>query len=381
MNKQKNIFYESVSLDMTRRCNMKCPHCAKGDSQNEDISKEIIDKALDELANNPIATFCLFGGEPFLNPEMVCYTLDQVIARKFTVAQIRIFTNGTIQNKEIRNALNRAAAYMSSYLGKSKDIESPYVFLTISENAHQISKSAEQETMNFYKSNSVPGFVCELESEFAQESGYDPAAYQFIIEGNAEKNYKELISNPIRFGYVRVRNDRYDFVREPQITKGSGERHLDYIVDKTISISTNGNVYIGRSASWENVDDTGRICNIMDCQGDLFDKIDSYCWRYPIKKGMRDLREKEESLKWCREHGYTVADLEPTTEKFLHSAVSLSRTQEYTATSLHYQFPYIPREIVYMLATIRTIYLRLDSGTPGDEMMLFIQRCIDDGYM
>ena len=38
-----------LAIEMTRRCNLKCKFCAKGEPQDLDISKSIIDKTLDEM--------------------------------------------------------------------------------------------------------------------------------------------------------------------------------------------------------------------------------------------------------------------------------------------------------------------------------------------
>lgn len=38
-----------LSIEMTRRCNMNCDFCARGQAQNVDITHEIIDKTLDEM--------------------------------------------------------------------------------------------------------------------------------------------------------------------------------------------------------------------------------------------------------------------------------------------------------------------------------------------
>ena len=40
-------YINTISFEITRRCNLNCKWCSKGDPQNFDISKEIIDKTLD----------------------------------------------------------------------------------------------------------------------------------------------------------------------------------------------------------------------------------------------------------------------------------------------------------------------------------------------
>jgi len=42
LNKPK-LTFESLAIETTRRCNMKCAHCFRGDAQNVDIDYQHID--------------------------------------------------------------------------------------------------------------------------------------------------------------------------------------------------------------------------------------------------------------------------------------------------------------------------------------------------
>ncbi len=43
----KNINLEILAFQVTRKCNQECLHCCKGQMQNVDMSKEIVNKVLD----------------------------------------------------------------------------------------------------------------------------------------------------------------------------------------------------------------------------------------------------------------------------------------------------------------------------------------------
>lgn len=43
----KNIKLEILAFQVTRKCNQNCLHCCKGQMQNADMSKEIVNKVLD----------------------------------------------------------------------------------------------------------------------------------------------------------------------------------------------------------------------------------------------------------------------------------------------------------------------------------------------
>ena len=66
------MYLTCLSLDLTRRCNLGCDFCFRGKPQNLDMSRETIDKILDEISNDSfVEELRILGGEPFLFPELV----------------------------------------------------------------------------------------------------------------------------------------------------------------------------------------------------------------------------------------------------------------------------------------------------------------------
>lgn len=58
------IQVNTLAIEVTRRCNMQCEHCLRGDAQNVDISESI----LEEIAKTIHPASVVFtGGEPSLN--------------------------------------------------------------------------------------------------------------------------------------------------------------------------------------------------------------------------------------------------------------------------------------------------------------------------
>lgn len=54
----------NLITETTRRCNMRCPHCLRGNPQNKVMTKEILRKALSNFSY--ISTVTFTGGEPTL---------------------------------------------------------------------------------------------------------------------------------------------------------------------------------------------------------------------------------------------------------------------------------------------------------------------------
>ena len=84
-------FYD-LAVEITRRCNMSCAHCLRGDAQNMDMSFEMFKKLLD--ITEGIDTLSFTGGEPALNIPFMEKTLEYVKEKGIPVYNIFIATNG-----------------------------------------------------------------------------------------------------------------------------------------------------------------------------------------------------------------------------------------------------------------------------------------------
>ena len=66
---------DQLTLEVTRRCNMNCAHCLRGDAQCLDMSKEVVDKVLQDI--DYISFLFFTGGEPSLNIPIMDYFLSR----------------------------------------------------------------------------------------------------------------------------------------------------------------------------------------------------------------------------------------------------------------------------------------------------------------
>ena len=94
LSENSKIIMSCLGLELTRRCNLRCDFCCKGDAQNLDMSKEIINKTFSEVQGAYIRSICLHGGEPLLVPELIRYTIDKLIEYRIIVFELYFFTNG-----------------------------------------------------------------------------------------------------------------------------------------------------------------------------------------------------------------------------------------------------------------------------------------------
>jgi len=98
------IEIKHLAIEVTRRCNIKCSHCLRGDSQNKDIPLEYIDILLDQVIS--IGHFCPTGGEPTLNIKAIRYFLDGCKKRNISITSFFIATNGIYINEDFIDICN-----------------------------------------------------------------------------------------------------------------------------------------------------------------------------------------------------------------------------------------------------------------------------------
>jgi MoaA/NifB/PqqE/SkfB family radical SAM enzyme len=86
------IEIKHLAIEVTRKCNIQCSHCLRGESQSKDISFEYIDSLLNQVSS--IGHFCPTGGEPSLNVPAIKYFLDGCKKRNIQINTFYIATNG-----------------------------------------------------------------------------------------------------------------------------------------------------------------------------------------------------------------------------------------------------------------------------------------------
>lgn len=96
------IYVESLILEVTRRCNMRCGHCLRGDAQNIDMTKEMIDKVLESVQADSV-TFT--GGEPSLNIPIIRYFFERAKELDKMPYSFWLATNGKENQMELASLL------------------------------------------------------------------------------------------------------------------------------------------------------------------------------------------------------------------------------------------------------------------------------------
>ena len=95
----------NLILEVTRRCDMTCDHCLRGDMQKKDIKHTTIDNLLIGNEIDYISSVTFTGGEPSLNTPAIRYFLDTCENNSIGIGGFYIATNGKTENEEFLKIL------------------------------------------------------------------------------------------------------------------------------------------------------------------------------------------------------------------------------------------------------------------------------------
>lgn len=99
----------TVTMEVTRRCNMQCEHCLRGKAQNKDLPKAYIDALMSQMEYIGDITFT--GGEPSMVPEIIEYALESAKRYEVSVGNFYIVTNGKKATEDFAVACLKWYAY------------------------------------------------------------------------------------------------------------------------------------------------------------------------------------------------------------------------------------------------------------------------------
>lgn len=138
---------QDVMFEITRFCNMECPHCIRGDKQKLRIKKEYIDATLRQF--DYVGTMQFSGGEPALAIDLIDYTREACRHYGIEVQNFWMATNGTIATPKFFHAVEDWLNYCSdneiSGLRVSIDNYHDYI-----DNQNKFEKFKECSGLQFY---------------------------------------------------------------------------------------------------------------------------------------------------------------------------------------------------------------------------------------
>lgn len=269
----EKLRYRIFTLELTRRCNLKCAHCCKGDAQNLDMTTEVLHKALDNLTTQEefvksgrfTESINLFGGEPFLNPKLVHECVEYIIKNNIFILGFQTTTNGTKLDKNIAMDFNRIASHVDkcwevflkyTKFKKEELLKIKPVFITISMDFHI--KSQSEQAYQFYRRYCNDKVNVQLRDESEHRDG-------LLYSGRT----KEIFRSNDKKKYIYTVKDYHCMATE--IT-GSN-------VKKNICIAANGNVFLGLTSEFD-MEDHDNLGNIL--KEEITSMVLKWNFKYPI---------------------------------------------------------------------------------------------------
>lgn len=131
--KNENLQIVSMTLFLTKACNLSCVYCYEEKNNFKSMNRETLYKALEFLKissddNNINISF--FGGEPLLSEDLIISAIE--ICKELDIynrCRFSITTNGTILNERLKNLLdnyNIGIALSLDGIDKYNDINRPF---------------------------------------------------------------------------------------------------------------------------------------------------------------------------------------------------------------------------------------------------------------
>lgn len=331
--------YYNLMLEVTRKCNLTCSHCMRGNPQNLDMSDEILEKVFEQAEQ--IYHLSLTGGEPFLAPHVIEKMVEVIIEKKVRVVRCTTVDNGTILNDlGIRcvKALNRLADYIYSYVWndetRNDPEESPPVSISISNSIFH--KNDIQKAIAFYKTYANRHVNVDDQGEW--ETGLKDR------HGNVIRN-KEIKS----MGWLKkegrakennLKNAKY-MTGAYMVDFYSSDDGNKVYVDTGIQVCANGNVVLEEPLSFETMDKIN-MGNVLE--EPISCMIYKWNWLEPL--GKNEVEEYCNNMTTIENPNISVqrrAELE-----MMNAYLDLKK---YLHVEVHKDYPYLSRTDVAMGAT------------------------------
>ena len=116
----KKIIFDMLALEVTRRCNMNCAHCLRGNAENKDLLPETLHTVLRQTESVGELTFT--GGEPTLNLPIIRETLRYCKKNHIPVYSFYLVTNGKKISQEFLMLMIEWYAYCVECGGDDESI-------------------------------------------------------------------------------------------------------------------------------------------------------------------------------------------------------------------------------------------------------------------
>lgn len=242
---------EQLILEVTRVCNMSCKHCLRGCSQNVYMTKEMVDKIFEDIES--VGSILFTGGEPFLNLDIIEYTLEVVKSKNIFVGEFFIITNGKHYEKRQIDICNAWIEYiMSMNYNLDESVSRKYSY-------------CNEDIFNY---SGIAVSLDEYHEEIPLENyfKYRMLAYYSTVKEHSDNEKFELINegNAKTNGIGKFNRDYSELsISADAIDSPNGVQLENIEIDGILYVSANGNILGDCDMSYEHADAMS-VGNIKD---------------------------------------------------------------------------------------------------------------------
>lgn len=106
------IDFKTLVLEITRKCNMRCEHCLRGDDENISINLDVLEALFKTTAH--IGQLLITGGEPTLAAPQIHYLLHYAKSYGCSIDHFHCLINGKEFDPDFLSAMNELYHYCES---------------------------------------------------------------------------------------------------------------------------------------------------------------------------------------------------------------------------------------------------------------------------
>ena len=203
----KEYKYDALAVELSRRCNLKCIHCGRGNAQDVTITPEIIDAIFENVEECP--KWYLLGGEPLLATDMLEYFIDKLTRSDVGAKNFCLTTNGTILDSTLVPLLARFSESADDRSALIRISDDPFHDTEQSKRAHEFYSDQASK----YKRIKIHFVFDEEIKQLQDNESFVHHVAPVLISGRASDNIeavKELSKDGIHPTQVRNHRIRID---------------------------------------------------------------------------------------------------------------------------------------------------------------------------
>jgi uncharacterized protein len=244
----------TLTLNVTRKCNLKCSYCFENDEYRKlgnmpfIIAKKAIDTFFTDKNSNWVIIFT--GGEPILNFDLLKKVIEYIEEKELKV-EYRIKTNATLLDEEKMNFLIKNNVKIQISLDGNEKAHNTHRKFANGNGSFQIvdeviNKLIEKNADNITISGTLTHQTTQyIDDCYAQLNSYQ-GIKNYVLKGVMPNSQQQYVFETDDYTFLyksNLKNDKYLIQQGIKLIKGDKNYNVCGIGIWNISIDVDGNIY------------------------------------------------------------------------------------------------------------------------------------------